>query len=114
MIENFITNHKKLVIVLLIIISTLILYFMISVSFNTHNSTDTETSIDGMGERSTLPYSNYLYSIKYTEGSSKNDLTINAFEGYRNAAVDKLYEFGLNPTYYKITFNYENPFKKYE
>lgn len=69
-----------------------------------------DREVDGPGESLTLPYSNSLYTITETD---KSTLLIKAYSGYRNAAVNRLYEFGLDPVDYKITFNYRNPFKDY-
>lgn len=116
MFENYIANHRRLVVIVLIVVTIIVIgwiYFILS-SQAVNNNGDTDSNIDGSGENVTLPYSNYLYTIKYTPNSSEKGLTITAYSGYRNAAVNKLYELGLNPTNYKITFNYENPFKKYE
>lgn len=64
-----------------------------------------------------LPYSNYIYTIGYTNDPDDPSgesfiLTIDAAEGSRNAAVDQIRELGYDPTDYKIKFNdYKNPFE---
>lgn len=68
-----------------------------------------------MGIKAYLPYFNPLYSITYSEDSDSNIIIdIDAYEGYRNAAVNKIYEFGYNPANFIINFNYNNPFEPYE
>lgn len=63
-----------------------------------------------------LPYENLLYTIGYqtdTNDPSGNSiiLTIDAMEGYRNAAVQQIRDLGYEPTDFKIIFrDYKNPF----
>jgi len=63
-----------------------------------------------------LPYDNLVYTIGYQADPSDPTgqsviIDIDAAEGYRNAAVDKIRELGYDPADYKITFEgYVNPF----
>lgn len=63
-----------------------------------------------------VPFSNLLYTIGYRADPSDPTgnsiiLTVDAFSGYRNAAINKIISLGYDPTNYKIEFkNYESPF----
>ena len=63
-----------------------------------------------------LPFKNYIYSIGHRLKNLDNPsegviIEITAITGYREAALDKIREFGFDPTDYEINFNnYENPF----
>lgn len=63
-----------------------------------------------------IPFSNFIYSIGYRLKNPDNSsegiiIEITAITGYREAALDKIREFGFDPTNYEINFNnYENPF----
>lgn len=65
---------------------------------------------------SLLPFSNYLYTIGYkanpTDPSGSSIIvTINASEGYRQAALRQIEDWGYDPTRLTIEFvNYRNPF----
>lgn len=60
-----------------------------------------------------LPYITRLLKIAYSEDSTLDLFTIviEAPDGYRSAAVNKIKSWGYNPADYKITFkDYRNPF----
>ena len=63
-----------------------------------------------------LPINNYTYNVGYTldqnDASGKTIIiTVDAYEGYRNAAVRSLSDIGFDPGDYNIRFdNYTNPF----
>lgn len=63
-----------------------------------------------------LPFKNLLFNIGYfadqTDSSGKSIIvTIDAPEGYRQAAINKISEWGVNPAGLNIIFkSYENPF----
>jgi len=65
---------------------------------------------------SLLPFSNYLYTIGYkarpTDPSGTSIIvTINASDGYRQAALQQIEQWGYDPTGLSIEFtNYRNPF----
>ena len=116
MIEEFIKNHRKLTILISVIITGVILFLLLSSLTNNSSVVDdglNNDGIDGLGEQSTLQYRNSLYTIAFTD-EKKDTITVTAYEGYRTAAVDVMYDFGLDPTDYKFIFNYESPFKAYE
>lgn len=63
-----------------------------------------------------LPINNYTYNVGYkldqrdTSGKSII-ITVDAYEGYRNAAIRSISELGFDPGDYNIEFdNYTNPF----
>jgi hypothetical protein len=63
-----------------------------------------------------IPFSNFIYTIGYRLKNPDNasegiTIEITAITGYREAALDKIREFGFDPTDYEINFNnFENPF----
>jgi hypothetical protein len=63
-----------------------------------------------------LPHNSLLYSIGYRldpadKSGNSIILEIDASKGYRQSAVYQIYQWGFDPTDYKINFkNYENPF----
>lgn len=63
-----------------------------------------------------LPINNYTYNVGYTldqnDKSGKSIIiTVDAYEGYRNAAVRSIFDLGYDPGDYVIRFeNYTNPF----
>ncbi len=65
-----------------------------------------------------LPYENFLFTIGYfinPSDSSGNSIiiTVDAAEGYRQAAINKIKEWGYQPASFNITFNnYVDPFLK--
>jgi hypothetical protein len=122
MFVNFLKNHpyvSGLCIVTIVIILGSLVYVSSNNSSNSSGSaTDTTTTdgYDGSGytgaaDESTLPYENYLYTIS---APKDNTITITAYDGFRNAAISQLYSMGVDPTNYKIVFNYESPFTPYE
>ena len=124
MFERFIVNHRKLVIFLTIIIVVgLVVYIGYSAtkSLNT-TSGDLNTQMgddDTQGSSLILPYTNPIYTIvqnptKIAGVPDADNLLITAPVGYRTAAARSLYDRGFDPTNYKITFDYESPFKPYE
>lgn len=61
-----------------------------------------------------LPYSSLLIDINYSSDSTLNNfkLSVRAYNGYRQAVITKIKQWGYNPADYNIEFiNYENPFK---
>lgn len=115
--ENFIKQHRKLSVTLFIVTVILVGIFTYSLFSNTNNNTapiiDKDTQTGDSDSGSIIQYQNLLYSITGDQ-NDPSKLTIVAFSGYRNAAVDKIYQLGLSPTNFKINFNYESPFKRYE
>jgi hypothetical protein len=115
--NNFVAQHRRLFATLFVVVVICLCGLVFAVTANTNKLTtpsvnkDTQTGDDD--SQAFLTYKNSLYSIT-ADPKDPHKLTITAFAGYRNAAVNKLYEFGLNPADYKITFNYESPFKRYE
>ena len=105
-------RHPGIVVFIFIVILGLIITG-VSLSIKTAivNQNTAVIKNSSFGDNTTLPYSNPLYSIS---APVNNVITINADAGYRNAAVNELYTFGLDPTNYKIVFTYESPFKAYE
>ncbi len=65
-----------------------------------------------------LPYENYLFTIGYFINPSDKSgnsiiITIDAAEGYRQSAINKIKEWGYQPSEFNITFNnYVDPFLK--
>jgi hypothetical protein len=63
-----------------------------------------------------LPYKNYLFTIGYKNDNSDASgnsiiVTINAPEAYRDSAIYQIYQWGYDPTDFKIEFtNFNNPF----
>jgi hypothetical protein len=114
--ENYIKNHRKLSATICIVVILLLfgaVYALSSSHKPTTTSTDPNAQTGDADTSQTVQYSNSIYSITQ-DPSNPQDVSIKAYAGYRNAAVNKLHELGLNPTDYKITFNYESPFKNYE
>ena len=124
--EIFIQHRKKILIVATILALSVVFAVFLAVT-RSNNETPVDCSsldsvcYDGnLGITVTLPYDSPLYTITYTKNpKDPNNLknvivTISAYSGYRNAAVEKIYDFGFNPADYDINFNYENPFKAYE
>lgn len=64
-----------------------------------------------------LPYSSLLYRIGYQSDPSDPSgnsiiIEIDARESYRNDAIYQIYQWGYDPTDYKINFkDYKNPFE---
>lgn len=64
-----------------------------------------------------LPFSNLLFTIGYRADTSDPSgksivIEIDAIDGYRQEALNQLYQWGYDPTTLKIEFkNYQNPFK---
>lgn len=123
MLENFIVNHRKLSLFLSIIILVgLVIFIGYSVNNTLSNTTDQDTEMgdDSGGETGlVLPYENPIYTISLNTSAiagipKDKNLAIDAPYGYRSAAAQSLYDLGVDPTDYKITFNYESPFKPYE
>lgn len=119
--QEYIRNHPKIT-ALLFIIVVVCVGVAIVISINNRN---TQQTIEAAGTDTILeatsyfPYGNSLYTVTYNGVSIKgipnnNNLYVEAYSGYRNAAVNALYDKGLNPSDYKITFNYESPFSRYE
>ncbi len=113
MLENFINQHRKLSMVLSIVLVIGLFIWLVVTSFSSQPNSNTGVSLDGNGEsNSSLPYQNYLYSI--TKPNS-NTIIIKAYSGYRTPAVNYLVGVGIDPTDYKINFmDYTNPFDSYE
>ena len=61
-----------------------------------------------------LPYKNLIFSIDTEEPVVPNKpLTLNivTMSGYKNAPIEKIRNFGYDPTNYSYTFNSTNPFE---
>lgn len=61
-----------------------------------------------------LPFDTFLLKILYTPESTLSSFEINieAYEGYKTKAIDKIKDWGYDPSNFNIKFNnYENPFK---
>jgi len=61
-----------------------------------------------------LPYDNFLIKIDYSDDSTLNSLklSVKSYEGYRQAVITKIKQWGYNPAEFNIEFkDYENPFK---
>ena len=106
-------KHRALAIVLffLVVIGGVTTSIIISVN-NSAPTGDSGNSIDGYKESEFHGYSNMLYTI--SSASASSTITIDAYSGYNNAAVDQISNAGFDPTNYKIVFNNESPFKAYE
>lgn len=73
-----------------------------------------ERSMSEYPEMKYLPYSSMLYSIDYQIIDNSVIIYIKSTAGYRNNAINKLYELGYDPADYTIEFSdYSNPFKEY-
>lgn len=60
-----------------------------------------------------LPVQKSIYTIGYKEVSGGIIVTINAFGGYREAALQEIRDLGFDPSDYTIEFvNYRNPFNE--
>ena len=65
---------------------------------------------------SSIPVKTPIYTIGYRADPADPTgnsiiIEIDSMDGYRNAAIDKIREFGFDPTNFKITFrDYESPF----
>lgn len=119
MFERFIDNHRKLAMALFVfVVIGLVIGGIYTVSNQSTNNTAPNNSPDIQNssslESTQTAYSNDLYTISNPTGS-QNNIIIDTFNGYRNAAVSHLYNEGFDPTDFKITFkNYESPFTPYE
>lgn len=61
-----------------------------------------------------LPYDSFLIKISYSPDSTMSMFVVEvtAYEGYRKTAIDKIKDWGYQPSELNIKFkNYENPFK---
>ena len=61
-----------------------------------------------------LPYSSLLIDINHSSDSTLSSfkLSVRAYDGYKQAVITKIKQWGYNPADYNIEFiNYENPFK---
>lgn len=117
--EQFIQKHKTLALIVLIvavgIFATIV--FVNRVSIQTGDSSErtaeeAEQAVDDDISEA-IRYITPLYTVTGNE-ENLDEVTIAAYPGYRNAAANIIYQLGLNPTDYKITFTYESPFKRYE
>lgn len=112
--EDFLYKHRKLVTVIIVGVVLFFLFFL----FTTRPKEIIQPVLDkdqqiGDTDTSFLNYKDTHYSIVSGVDSpdSPQSLTINADPGYRNAAINQIYESSLNPTDYKILFTYKNPFE---
>lgn len=104
---NEINNRKKIIITgLLLFILLTIIYIVIGI-----NKKPVEPTIDHDMGKDQLNFSSYLFTISGPEDSTFN---VVAGIGRRTAALKKIIGSGIDPTSYRINFNYENPFKEYE
>jgi hypothetical protein len=118
-VEDFIKRHRRLVIAGLLVAFVGLILMMVSFSGKSEPTSVPDSKDYSDIEEAPIPYSNSLYSIDYNENQidgvpELNNIAINAYIGYQSAAVSEMYDIGLDPTDYKITFNHESPFKKYE
>lgn len=117
--ENFINNHRKLTLFILVIVSVGLVWFVVLAAINTSNSpgsSDTSVEASQEGDNDTnqlIYYANSIYTIAQDEKDIRH-ISITAYAGYRTAAVNQLSKLGFDPTDYNITFDYESPFKRYE
>lgn len=114
--KDFINNHRKLVMAIFIAIVIVLGIVMFAINSNTKTTTvpyNQNTQVGDSDTSATIQYVNMLYTITQNP-KDLTKITIDSFAGYRNAAVNKIYQLGLNPTDFKITFNYESPFTRYE
>lgn len=117
--EDFIKRHKAVAVASLLV-AFIGLAFLVVSSFTAPKSPPEPNPEDYSDiDEAPIPYGNSLYSIDFNENQvegvpSSNNIKITAYAGYRSAAINEMYDIGLNPTDYKITFNFESPFKKYE
>jgi len=117
MFEKFINKNRKLAIILFTVLVVLVvvvfLYFL--TSQNRESEADVlERQASDLKESQETAYSNSLYTIS-DRRRDKNIITIDANAGYRNAAINKLYDLGFDPTDFTIRFNnYESTFTPYE
>jgi predicted PurR-regulated permease PerM len=114
--KDFINNHRKLVMTIFIAIVVILGIAIYTINSNTKTVTtsfDQNTQTGDSDASASIRYVNMLYTITQSS-TDPTKVTINSFSGYRNAAVNKIYQLGLNPTDFKITFNYESPFMRYE
>jgi hypothetical protein len=114
--KNFINNHRKLVAVLFVAIVIILGITMYTIGTSTKKTTvpfNQNTQVGDSDTSASIHYVNMLYTITQNP-KDLTKITIDSFAGYRNAAVNKIYQLGLNPTDFKIKFNYESPFTRYE
>lgn len=119
--EDFIKRNQRPLTILLSLVFIGVFVVIFYQTFTTQTATEEvgrPVGEDGAGEVESLPYENALYTIRYQQTSDdrldKESIVITAYNGYKTAAVEQLYEFGMNPTDYKISFESENPFNSYE
>jgi hypothetical protein len=115
--KDFIKKHQKLVgfvfIIIVLIFAVLVFISVTTTNPNTGPFVDKDTQSADNDAGNPIQYVTPLYTLTADPNAPQN-MSITAYSGYRNAAVNIIYQFGLNPTDYKITFTYESPFKIYE
>lgn len=104
-----IKEHPRTVVIAILLIA-LAFGLLVFMSSNQPQNTS-QVGVDGPAESESLPFSNYLYSISKID---RGIIEISAYSGYRNAAIYQMYRMGIDPTDYRVEFNYESPFKPYE
>lgn len=77
------------------------------------------TELDQNPVTAVLPYKNLLYEIGYKADPNDSNsviVVIDAFQGYRNLALNRIRDLGYDPTNLKIEFgnSYDNPFTEGE
>jgi hypothetical protein len=117
--QNFINNHKKLTLFLLVLVTGGLIWLVVVATLNTGttlSSSNNPIEATQEGDNDTdqlIYYANSIYTIAQDEKDTTH-ISIAAYPGYRTAAVTQLSKLGFNPTDYNITFDYESPFKRYE
>ncbi len=61
-----------------------------------------------------LPLKNFLYTVTASGSESDTEITlrVSSFRGSRNAPIEAIKRYGVNPAEYRYTFNYRNPFNE--
>lgn len=118
--EQFIKKHRKLAMAVLIgaVILVGILLFINRTNAGTTSRQAEQTADEAIegGDNDvseSIQYKTPLYTLAGNP-EKPEEITIDAYPGYRNAATNVIYQLGLSPTDYKITYTYESPFKRYE
>lgn len=121
MMKNFLAKYQRPLLILSFVLALVLLSLLFTSSFtqkgDDENSEPTN-GVDGPGEVRGLPISNALYSADFNKNKDGSDdtstINVTAPAGYRSIVVKRLFKTSLNPSDYKINFNVENPFSRYE
>lgn len=90
-------------------------YEELEILANEQSDVAIERRINGHPELGSLPYSLPAFTIeaRITDENAMPVLLISAYEGSRNAAIERLFEIGIDPGKYAIEFDdFTNPFKE--